>query len=92
MGALAQIRDAIVRRIAVFVINLCDRVLPIDIKPRQSMGIMLSPVDPDDDISIPAASPGLHSRGHAPLGYPPIKKPRFRGIAEHFAQPIRAQG
>jgi hypothetical protein len=82
MGRVAQIRDAIVRPIAISMIDLSCRVLAVDIKPREPMRVMRYPADPDQDVPVRVRVTCLHSRGHASPRYAPIKKPRFRGIVK----------
>jgi hypothetical protein len=91
MGRLAQIRNAVVRRILVLVIDLSGRVLPMDIKPGEPMGVVDKPVDPDDDIPTRAMFACLRPGARTASRHAPIKKPRFRGAVKQFAQPLGAE-
>jgi hypothetical protein len=90
-GRLAQIRDAVVGPISVFMIDLSRRMLAMHIEPCEAVGEMRDSVDDDHSIAVHVISARFGARGHATPRCSPIKKPRFRDVMEHFAQPVRAQ-
>jgi hypothetical protein len=88
--ALAQIRDPIVARASIPVIDLSARVLTMNIEPSEPMRVVGDPVYVDGTISVVRAA-RFPSRKRTSPGLSPIKKPRFRGVSKHFSQALRAE-
>jgi hypothetical protein len=87
----AQIGDAVIRWISVFVIDFSDRVLAMDIKPGEAMSVMSHPVDSDPAVAAPVPGGGFRPGADAPLLDTPIKTSGFRVVVEQLAQAISAQ-
>jgi hypothetical protein len=88
---LAQIRDAVIRRVSVPVIDLSARVFAVNVEPSEPMGVMDAPLDSDGDVAARVRTAGLRSFGHAPFRYAPIKTAGVRVVVKQFPQPLRRE-
>ena len=91
VGALAQVGDTIIRRISVLVIDFSDRVLAMDIEPREPVSAVADAAYADEPIAADVQGACFRSRGHASSRFAPIKKPRFRGVIEQFSDLLRRE-
>ena len=92
MGAMPEVRKAIVGGVSVIVIDVARRVLAMDLEPGETMLIMPHPVDPDRTISA-MARPRFASGGRPPGSrHPPSEAAGPRKISEYFLQSLLGQG
>ena len=83
-GNIAQIIKAIVRFVAVFMINLTCWPHASHVQPNKSMTLMQLVVDGSDQIPLIRKTAGYFSLTYARLFESARERPRFWVVIEHF--------
>ena len=86
-----QIRDAIISRVAIDMIDEICRPVSMDIEPGEPMRLVDAAIDANSDIPVTINVAGSGPPSHAAPLLTPIKKPRLGAVAQEFAQALRGQ-
>lgn len=87
----SQIAYSVIRRVAVYVVNVTDRPNAVNVKPREAVNLVLPIVDHHLDVAILVRASQNVTCAHPADRNPSRKKPCLWGVDEKLAQSIRAK-
>ena len=80
IGSFSQVADSVVASVAVNVVQLMRRPLPVNVQPRQTVGGVQYIVEPDRNVAVFHAATRCVSRPAPPARHVPTKNPGIRVI------------
>lgn len=92
VGAVAKIRNSIVRLVPVDMVNRANRPIAMNIQPCEAVGFVFVPIDFRSDVALVNRLQGLADLGEATSGSHPYEHPALRFVMKNFAKPFLSEG